>query len=320
MKTNRFLPDPLGIRKTAAFVLENSEFVFIDYKKLKIFAEEIKERIDRKELLGEWQFGKVKKSPQDIFILDTVNFCFWAKKNEEKWKVEYPKGNISDGWKALVACFDRAMEEKIPISDCGFLEHITLAQVKKLFRSCNGTEIPLLEKRFGFLRQSARILRRKFGGDFNNLLKQSKYDAIQIAKIIIKYFPSFRDSSSFLGKKIKFYKRAQICAYDFSLLNNSKIKNIDQLTAFADYKLPQILRDFGVLVYRQKLAEKIDNYILLKKDSREEIEIRSATIYICDLIAKEIGVSAVVAENAIWSLSQIHKAQKPYHRILTTNY
>lgn len=320
MKSAYSLPDPLEIRKTTAGVLKNSKFVFVDYEKLKIFAKEIKKRIDRKELLDEWQFGKIKKSPQDIFILDTVNFCFWAKKGERKWKVEYPKGNILDGWEALVACFGRVLEDKIPISNCRFLENITIDQTKKLFRSCNETEIPLLQKRFEFLKQSARILRQKFDGDFNNLLRQSNYDAIEIAKTIIKYFPSFRDASFLLGGEIKFYKRAQICAYDLSLLSNSKIKNIDQLTAFADYKLPQIFRDFEILIYKKNLAEKIDNYVLLKKDSREEIEIRSATIYICDLIAKEIGVSAIVAENAIWSFSQTHKKKKPYHRILTTNY
>lgn len=320
MKSTYSLPDPLGIRETTASVLKNSKFVSVDYEKLKIFAKEIKKRIDRKELLDEWQFGKIKKSPQDIFILDTVNFCFWAKKGERKWRVEYPKGNISDGWKALVACFDRALEDKIPISDCRFLENITIAQTKKLFRSCNGTEIPLLQERFKFLKQSARILRQKFGGDFNNLLRQSNYDAIEIAKTIMEYFPSFRDASSLLGGEIKFYKRAQICAYDLSLLSNSKIKNIDQLTAFADYKLPQVLRDFGILIYQKNLAERIDNYTLLKKDSREEIEIRSATIIVCDLISEEIGVSTIVAENAIWSFSQTHKKKKPYHRILTTNY
>lgn len=320
MKSTYFLPDPLGIRKTAASVLKNSQFVSLNYKKLEIFAKEIKKRIDNVELLDEWQFGKIKKSPQDIFILDTVNFCFWAKKGEKKWRIEYPKGNILDGWKALVACFDRALGDKIPISDCEFLENITVDQVRKIFRSCNGTEIPLLQKRFEFLRQSAKVLRQKFGGDFNNLLKQADYDAIKIAKLIIKCLPSFRDESFLLGKKIKFYKRAQICAYDLSLLSNSRIKNIDQLTVFADYKLPQIFRDFEILIYKKNLAEKIDNYVLLKKDSREEIEIRSATIIICDLISEEIGVSAVVAENAIWSFSQTHKKKKPYHRILTTNY
>ncbi len=311
MKIKMFFPDPLGVRKSASIVLQNSKFVSIDQEKIKTFVKKIKGQIDKKELLDEWQFGRFEKSPQHVFILDTVNFCFWAKKNEEKWKVEYPKGNIVDGWKALVACFDRSIEERIPINDCNFLKNITFEEVKNIFRSCNETEIPLLRKRCEFLRESARILKQKFDGNIINLIKKTNYDAIEITKNIVKYFPSFRDP---------FYKRAQIFPYDVSLLKNIKIKNIDQLTIFADYKLPQVLRDFGILVYAKDLAEKVDNYILLEPGSREEIEIRSATILACDLIAHEINVIPVIAENAIWSLSQTHEKRYPYPRVLTTNY
>lgn len=320
MRNRHLFSDPLGIRKSASFVVKNSKFVSINLERLRIFAKKIKEKIERKELLGEWQFGKFKKSPQLIFILDTVNFCFWTKKNEKKWQVEYPKGQILDGWEALVACFDRALEEKVPIDNCDFLTKITLEQTKELFRSCNKTEIPLLRKRFEFLRQSGRNLRKKLNGRFNNLLRQADYDAVGIAKLIIKHFPSFRDTAFFLGKKVNFYKRAQICVYDLSLLKNQEIRSLDKLTAFADYKLPQVLRDFGVLVYQKNLAEKVDNCVVLKKGSREEIEIRSATIFACDLIAKKINVSSIIVDNAIWSLSQKLKSKKLYHRVLTTNY
>lgn len=311
MTTRTYFPDPLGIRKSAASILKNSKFVSFDQEEIKSFARKIKTPIDKKQLLDEWQFGKFLKTPQHIFILDTVNFCFWGKKNEEKWKVEYPKDKITDGWDALVNCFSRAIEEKIPIDDPNFLARVTLEQTKNIFRNCNGTEIPLLEKRYEFLRESARVLKRKFNGNIINLIKKADFDAVEVAKNIAKYFPSFRDP---------FYKRAQIFPYDISLLKNIKINNIDKLTIFADYKLPQILRDFGVLIYQKELVRKVDNYVLLKPGSREEIEIRSATIVACDLIAKEIGVIPVIAENAIWSLSQTHQKQHPYHRILTTNY
>ncbi|MBI4089336.1 MAG: hypothetical protein HY424_01355 [Candidatus Levybacteria bacterium] len=310
MKSNYF-PDPLGIRKSAVNALKDSKFVSINQEKIKEFAQNIKEKIENNELVDEWQFGKFEKTSQHIFIQDTVNFCFWAKKNEKKWKVEYPKGKIEDGWKALVNCFDRAHEERIPIDDCEFLEDISLEQVKNIFRSCNGTEIPLLEKRWELLKESGKVLRQKFEGNIINLIKKADFDAIEIAKNVVKYFPSFRDP---------FYKRAQIFPYDVSLLKNMRIKNTNQLTAFADYRLPQILREFGVLAYKKELAEKIDSYILLKSGNHKETEIRSATIIACDLIAKEIKVMPVTAENALWSLSQKWKSQHPYHRILTTNY
>ena len=140
MKSTYSLPDPLGIRETTASVFKNSKFVSVDYEKLKIFAKEIKKRIDRKELLDEWQFGKIKKSPQGIFILDTVNFCFWAKKGERKWKVEYPKGNILDGWKALVACFDRALEEHMKEFDIKIAKDYEKTAIHKIAIDDNNIE------------------------------------------------------------------------------------------------------------------------------------------------------------------------------------
>jgi hypothetical protein len=316
----KLFSDPLGIRKSVDFVLKNSKFVSINQEKIKPFALKIKERISNNFLVDEWQFGKFEKTPQHIFMLDTVNFCFWGRKNEEKWKIEYPKGRILDGWDALVACFDRSIEEGNDLDNCDFVEKLSLGKFETIFRSCNGIEMPLLEERFGLLKESAKILKQKFRGNIANLIEESDFDAIQVAKNVIKNFPSFRDISLFEGKEVKFYKRAQIFPYDISLLKNIKIKNIESLTVFADYKLPQILRDFGITVYEKDLAEKVDNYEILPKESSFEVEIRTATIAACDLIANEIGVMPVIAENAIWSFSQTWKKEHPYHRVLTTNY
>jgi len=98
-------------------------------------------------------------------------------------------------------------------------------------------------------------------------------------------------------------------AYDFGIGLSGNIRSV-----FGGIAIEHIARP--------NFSDQVDNYIPLEKDSREEIEIRSATIYICDLIAKkkEIGASAAAVENAIWSLSQTHIKQHPYHRVLTTNY
>jgi hypothetical protein len=58
-----------------------------------------------------------------------------------------------------------------------------------------------------------------------------------------------------------------------------ELSNLDKLTAFADYKVPQMLRKFGVLEYIPELANKIDGYKEIEAGSREEIEIRAATIW-----------------------------------------
>lgn len=313
--------DPLNIRKSTLGVFKESTLLKVNLEKVDEIAKIVKHKVDQKQVLDEEQFGSLNPSPQLIFILDTINFCFWAKKDQEKWTVEFPKRNfISNGWYGLVAAVQRAQKEGIPILDAGYLKKISFSDVKHIFRSSNDTEMPLLFKRYQFLRETGRVLSEKYDGNIYNLLVNLDLDAAKIVTEVAKNFPSFQDCMELDKKEACFYKRAQIFAYDISLLPNLKIRNLKVLTSFADYKIPQILRALGVIEYKPELAKKIDNFILLEKGSREEIEIRSATIQVCELIAKKAGILPVLCDNVLWKMSQSLKDVKPYHRVLTTCY
>jgi len=317
----RKLPDPFGIRKTTAYVLINSQHVWVEENNLYSITKRIKRQIDEKQLLSIDQLGQKTLTSQRIFLQDSINFCFWAKNEEKKWLVEFPQKKVTGGWYSLVACFDRAIDEGIPILDANFLQGMTKRDGEHIFKGTNSIQIPLLNDRIEILRETGKILKTVYGGNFENLLLRTNYDAIKIVKTLLKEFPSFRDFSTFKGKKIQFLKRAQICAYDLSFLPENIISNIDQLTIFADYKLPQILRAFNILQYKKELAEKVDSYTNLEKDSQEELEIRAATIWACELIANELNISPSVVDNALWYLSRMNTIKvKPYHRVLTTNY
>lgn len=58
-----------------------------------------------------------------------------------------------------------------------------------------------------------------------------------------------------------FYKRAQIFVADiygaFAGQGYGHFHDIDQLTMFADYRVPVVLRLLGVLQYSQQLADKV---------------------------------------------------------------
>lgn len=43
-----------------------------------------------------------------LFVVDTLNFCFWSNENEEGWKVEG-----CSGYFALCAAINRAQREKV---------------------------------------------------------------------------------------------------------------------------------------------------------------------------------------------------------------
>ena len=69
--------------------------------------------------------------------------------------------------------------------------------------------------------------------------------------------------NSFQGKRISFYKRAQILVADFWGVMEDRGQgdtiNIDWLTMFADYRVPQALVYFGALRYSDTLMQALTN-------------------------------------------------------------
>ena len=101
---------------------------------------------------------------------------------------------------------------------------------------------------------------------------------------------------------------------------------MDKLTAFADYKLPQVLRHLGILHYSKPLAQKVDQLVYLKVGSPEEIEIRANTIWAVELIRKQLegkgkGLRPFEIDWILWNMGQQEDFKvKPYHRTLTIFY
>lgn len=107
----------------------------------------------------------------------------------------------------------------------------------------------------------------------------------------------FRDHSLYKGHQIFLYKRAQIFAADlwgaFKGQGYGNFHDISSLTIFADYIVPAVLRQLGVLKYSSTLSSTIDADDQIGSGSEEEVEIRACTIYAVekmkDLIKKKTG-------------------------------
>lgn len=323
------MSDPLNTLKACKEVAVPAKFVSINEDSLDPLAKKI---IDTTDRYKKWSSGlaeriitgNLRDDIQFILIENAVNFCFWPDKDKPKWQVPWPKGNIVSGWNGLRACFERALAEKVPILNAEYLSSISEKNAQNFFRG-TGAEIPLLKERAENLQETGMVLLEKFDGQFLNVVEESNFDAINLVELLTDNFSSFRDISYLDEKEIPFLKRAQITPNDIVYVlkdKNKKLERLDELTAFADYKLPQVLRMFGIIEYAQELAQKIDALVEIPHDIREEIEIRAATVWAIELLRQKIGnLSANVIDNIIWLLSQeIQAESKPYHRTRTIYY
>lgn len=325
-------PDPFGILASTKTVMENATFVSLNPKKVKENAAKIAEYLKKSADFpdhGHRLTGNFEKDTQLILFESMMGFCFWAMPGEAKWGIELSDGEKVDGWYGVCASFKRAYDEGIPVTDVNFLENVSKEDVQNIFRTSTGAEIPLMDERVNILNENACILKKQFNGQAVNLISASDNDAVKLFELLIKHFPSYRDTAIYNGSEVVFLKIAHLLAVDleYRLTTYSKrpfLKNFNQLSVFADYKLPQLLRMFGILKYEKYLADMVDSYAIIPKGSPEEIEMRAGAIWGVELLRQEIPeYSSMQIGHVIWLMSQDQALQsqiKPYHRTLTTFY
>lgn len=280
-------------------------------------------------------FDGTERTVNWMLLLDALNFCFWAERDEPRWGIDY-QGTRLNGYWAEAASLTRAIEEGYPLWDARYLSEISHADLAHIFRPAlreNGQptpDIPLFEQRLANTREVGRVLLERYEGQFSHAIEATGYSAVRLALLLAEQFPSFSDSATYRGRTVHFLKRAQICASDLHSAFHGNawgaLTDMEQLTIFADYKLPQILRHYGVLQYDPRLARRIDALELLAPGGEEEIEIRAVTIWACELIRRALAadgqrvMTAAKIDQRLWMLSQELTNMRPYHRVRTIYY
>lgn len=262
-----------------------------------------------------------------IFVLDTLNFCFWTDPGKPKWSIEYNGQELSGYW-ALAASLKRAMEEGMPLTNAEFLATISSKTVEHIFRGQE--QIPLFQKRVDHLREIGKALLDTYDGTFVNVVERASRSAVRLVKEVVANFPCFNDCATYQGQTVYFYKRAQLLAADlfgaFEGEGHGAFTDLHELTIFADYKLPQVLRHHGVLEYDAHLAALVDGYAHLTPGSPEEVEIRAATVQAVEFMRQSLtnghgSIPAFKLDWWLWTLGQDDAVrEKPYHRTLTVFY
>ena len=302
---------------------EKLDYVKIDQSKIEEFVESMRERII-KSTHNSFLPKKLNLTDgiQLMCVFNSINACYWHIEGDEKrWKF-----GSQDGAQAIFdALYANALDQK-SIIDASYLSTMTVSEFKNIIGE-NG-ELYLIEERVKNLNETGRVLRELYNGQFENVLKKGEYDAEKILSILEEQFPSYADTQNLDDVNLPFLKRAQLCIKMTDEVieskNGDRIENIEYLTAFADYKIPQRLEQLGILKYDPQLQKIISDKIEIPKDSHLEIEIRVATILaVQDIVEcfqskiKEF-ISAAGVDTNLWIDSQGEK--RNYHLTRTTAY
>jgi hypothetical protein len=313
----------------AKSVVEKSRHVRINHEALRKFSRELGEHgTPAPNWDAEYHFkGNNEETVAYLLAVDAVNFCFWPPPGEKKWEISY-KGKIYSGYYGLAVSFKKALESGIPLIEASFLDSLTPRQLRDVLAG-KGV-LQLVEERLSNLKELGGVLLEKYNGRASDLVAAAEGSAITLVRRLAADFSSFRDQATYNGQDVFFYKRAQLFVADLhgalAGKGTGSFRDIKELTAFADYKLPQVLRHVGVFEYTPGLAGKVDCMVHLGPGSEEEVEIRASTIWAVELIRQEMkrlgkDLHASEIDWLLWNLGQDDAFRaKPYHRTVTTFY
>jgi hypothetical protein len=319
----------LGVLKACAHVMQEADLVTIDGDRLDVLARDI---LRKGSTPTPWNFDLhffdgTERTLYYVFVLDALNFCFWSDPGKPRWSVTFC-GRVYNGYWALAVSLKKAFMEGIPLWMPERLRDLTGEELACVLRG--SVEIPLFSERLENVRELGEILLAKFNGNLSALVEQAGGDALSLVRSIAEHFTSFDDKAHYKDRRVPFYKRAQITVSDlaatFSHRGWGRFDNLAGLTAFADYKIPQVLRSRGVLVYGAELARIVDDRKFLAAGSPAEVEIRAATVWGVEMLCRHLAdqgcsVTAAELDGLLWQIGQeTGPGDLPYHLTRTIYY
>ncbi|KAJ1986230.1 hypothetical protein H4R33_003478 [Dimargaris cristalligena] len=312
------LPNP--VLESSEFIAQHSSQVSIPPEGIRKAAHHIYEQLLRQRYSCQtWKSHPLNPQHNEpatvdwIFLVDTLNFCFWSDgavdhdpehNRAEPFTVDF-QGTAYQGYWALCAAINRALGEGFPCTSATFMVEATNDTWAHIFRSTTATPIPQWPTRLRIIREAGRILLDQCGGSIRHILAAEgergsntkghppPVDAVAFIKLIADRFPSYRDTATFHGRPVCLYKRAQILVADlwacFEGQGYGHFANIDAITMFADYRVPQALVYVGALAYSDELLALLRApKARLAPGSPPEVEIRGNSIWAVELICREI--------------------------------
>ena len=135
-----------GVMRSTLSVVESARHVWIDERSIKSMCQTFLEKMPESQGPDpslHWNDGTLKTATV-LLVLDAWNFSFWPDSGQPKWSVDYKDQNLN-GYQALAACVQRALEEGVKLHDPKTLTRLKLKDLKKIFRGSG--EIPLLPER-----------------------------------------------------------------------------------------------------------------------------------------------------------------------------
>ena len=283
-------------RQLSESLLLNAKYVKIDYDR----ADKVAGILKSSDLeLPMWNFPPVYPQSDDFeemclfyMILNSINYCYFDDDGKK-----FHDGEL--GGSTLVST--RLTEHWEEIKHSGFLAQVDENYLlSELFQA--ECPISMVKDRVHALREVGRFINKNPDFTFRKLFKKYKLNAYYISQAIPTLLPTWEDA---------FFKRAQL----FVGMVHGRFQHnmpppftqgLEDLTVFADYKVPETLIRMGVLRPSASLMTRIHRREKIYSGSRKELELRAGSIMGADAIMdavnkyKETPINSLHTDFLLW--------------------
>ena len=264
-----------------------------------------------------------------ILALDAINFCFWPPDDATTLRQAAETNTLEYDHLAMALTHLAQQDTQDYFFRPKNLSTLTEVDMKNALSPHLSHYLPNLSERCRLWNELGAGLVDKFHGQALYLLDASHGSAPRLCQLLIQHFSGFRDESLNNGMWLAFYKRAQIAIADLNAALNLQLQDMDKLTTFADYRVPQLLRHVGILQYEEELAQAVDDRVELTRE--QEVYVRAATVVAVDRLVQAFHerhnthdmMTAVKMDWHLWQVGERLNQEgkmKPHHRVRTIFY
>lgn len=232
-----------------------------------------------------------------FLIFNSINYCYF---DQDGSKFE------DKGVSGSTLAFNRLHEAWQYLNDTSFLASVDeVYLLGDLFRA--QSPISLVKERAQALREVGNFLLSNPEFTFDKYFRKFRKDAYISSQALPTFLPSWREP---------FYKRSQLfVAMVYGAFQDREDLPIEKeslknLTAFADYRVPQSLINLGIIRPSEAAWEHILNKPVAS-GSRLELEIRAATICGADLLTEALrgirgdpSLNSLHTDYLLWSMGR----------------
>ncbi|HJY98977.1 MAG TPA: queuosine salvage family protein [Patescibacteria group bacterium] len=299
MKENEKKPSYTdGVRGLAASVLRDSgDILSIDESKLEVLAQKLVAFSQTNSPMGP-NAGDLLSAENELglnLFLDVVNFCYKDPYSGEEYAYTNKDGKVvkrATGLKEAMLQSGFAWGNTYDVSHMENGDWGNIVQLEQNPHFYLGAE---RGKRIMFF---ARILRDIGFSKASDLVEFCDYD-VGRALFFLGRSGYFTD---------EFEKRSQLAV---GMMNSVLVRRfsknfegMETLTVMADYRLPQVMYNAGLIRLNPGLLETLNSQKIIETGSKEERALRAATVVMGKRLSGVMGIPEAEVDTHLWMLSQ----------------